>query len=319
MKALVIGTGFGARVMAPVYEQLGLACTVVSPHDDAVVRAAIAEPVDLVSIHSPPFMHHDHVMAAIDAGRAVLCDKPFGRNVTEARAMRDRAHQAGVLNFLNFEFRRQPARVRLKQMLDQGAIGTLVHVQWSVIGAGLRDRRHGWLFDAEQGGGWLGAFGSHVIDSLRWLTGGEIVRCGGLARTEIRERADRQGVMRRSTAEDALSAWMVTDNGVSVSFDTAYGAPVFLPQRLVLTGSEAVIEVLDEAEIVLRRPGAEPETITLDPPAPEADPHFPAILPWLTQVRDALRDGRQIAPSFDDGVACAEVMDALRAQMIRAD
>ena len=51
-------------------------------------------------------MHLDHVTGAIEQGHAVLCDKPFGRNADEATEMRDRACEAGVLHFLNFEFRR---------------------------------------------------------------------------------------------------------------------------------------------------------------------------------------------------------------------
>ena len=105
MRVAVIGTGFGKHAAAPAYETLGFDVEVVSPRDDSAVQKAIASDVDLVSVHSPPFMHLDHVTAAIDHGHAVLCDKPFGRNAAEAEAMRDRARDAGVLGFLNFEFR----------------------------------------------------------------------------------------------------------------------------------------------------------------------------------------------------------------------
>ena len=105
MRVLVIGTGFGKYAAAPVYSHLGLDVEVISPRDDAAVQNALASGVDLVSVHSPPFMHVDHVNAAIDRGCAVLCDKPFGRNAAEAESMRDLAHEAGVLLFLNFEFR----------------------------------------------------------------------------------------------------------------------------------------------------------------------------------------------------------------------
>lgn len=311
MKVLVIGTGFGARVVAPIYEALGMSCTIVSPHDGAAVRAACAQDVDLVSVHSPPFLHHEHVMAALDHGRAVLCDKPFGRNALEARAMRDRAKELGVLHCLNFEFRRQPARAKLKALLDAGRIGTLHHIGWTVIGHGLRAQPHRWLFDADKAGGWVGAFGSHVIDTLRFLTGSEIAQCSGTARTEIKERPDRQGAVHPSTAEDAFSCWMKTASGCTIAFDTAYSAPLSLPQRLTLLGSEGVLEVVDDRHIILRRPGEADETH--DFAAPTGDPHEPALEPWLAAVRDALLDGRQIAPDFDDGVAVAEVMDALRA------
>ncbi len=95
MKVAVIGTGFGKHAAAPVYESLGLDVEVISPRDDVRGEEAMASDVDLISVHSPPFMHVDHVSAAIEHGHAVLCDKPFGRNAAEAEAMRERARNAG--------------------------------------------------------------------------------------------------------------------------------------------------------------------------------------------------------------------------------
>ncbi|MBL7494252.1 Gfo/Idh/MocA family oxidoreductase, partial [Frankia sp. AgB1.9] len=89
MKVVVIGTGFGTRVMAGAYEEAGFSVEAVSPRDaDALSRV---KAVDLVSVHAPPFLHRDYVLAALDSGAAVLCDKPFGRNADEARVMRDQA------------------------------------------------------------------------------------------------------------------------------------------------------------------------------------------------------------------------------------
>src|SRR5579863_9814761 len=289
MKVAVIGTGFGERVVAPVYRQLGFQAQVISPRDTAGIEAACADDVDLVSIHSPPFLHLPHVMTALDHGRAVLCDKPFGRDAAEARAMRDRARSVGVLNFLNFEFRRQPSRVKLKQMLDDGAIGPLQHISWTFIGSGLRAQKYRWLFDAGSAGGWIGAYGSHAVDTLRWLFNSEVADCGGISRIETRSRIDRDGVVRAATAEDAFSAWLVMENGGSVSFDTAFSTPVSLPHRLILMGDEGALELIDEREIVLRQPGKPSETIAFPPPP--GDPHEPGLVPWLTQVRDAIKEG----------------------------
>ena len=71
MKVAVIGTGFGRHAAAPVYESLGLDVEVISPRDDTAVKNAMASDVDLISVHSPPFMHVDHVSAAIEHGHAV--------------------------------------------------------------------------------------------------------------------------------------------------------------------------------------------------------------------------------------------------------
>src|SRR5262245_21392749 len=103
MKALIIGEGFGARIVAPAFRQNGVETEIVSPRNDDAVKRACASKVDLVAVHSPPHLHRQHVMWALDGGHPVLCDKPFGRNADDARAMRDRARAVGALNFLNFE------------------------------------------------------------------------------------------------------------------------------------------------------------------------------------------------------------------------
>jgi predicted dehydrogenase len=186
----IIGRGFGARVVAPVFDATK-GCEVidvVSPRDDRAVGALCGRrDVDLIAVHGPPFLHRTHVLRALDAGRAVLCDKPFGCNLDDATAMADAATTAGVVNLTNFEFRQHPGRARLRALVNDGAVGTVEHVQWSAFSAGSRVplRRYGWLFDAELGGGWIGAWGSHAIDFLRW-TLGEITDAHAELRTTLR-------------------------------------------------------------------------------------------------------------------------------------
>ena len=79
-------------------------------------------------------MHLEHVTGAIEHGHAVLCDKPFGRNADEAAAMRERAGEAGVLHFLNFEFRCNESWAKIKQLTDAGTIGTPAHLSWNFFG-----------------------------------------------------------------------------------------------------------------------------------------------------------------------------------------
>lgn len=302
MRVVVIGTGFGKYAAAPAYQAVGFDVEVVSPRDEAAVKAALASDVDLVSVHSPPFMHLDHVMAAIDNGRPVLCDKPFGRNADEAVAMRDRAAQAGILNFLNFEFRFNESWAKVKELADSGAIGTPAHLSWTFFGSGLRGRKFGWINDRELGGGWVGAYGSHLIDYTRWLFGSEVIDCGGVTRME--------GSPPEATAEDGYSAWFVLGNGCTAAHDTGFAAAVPTIPRATLTGSGGSIELTADTTLVVHRPGEDPETFEF-PPAPRRSPP-PALSSFLTQVAEALRTGTQIAPSFDDGVAVARTMDQLR-------
>ncbi|MGV0606677.1 Gfo/Idh/MocA family protein [Mycolicibacterium sp. XJ1904] len=307
MRVAVIGTGFGKHAAAPAYAEAGFDVEVVSPRDDAAVKAALASDVDLISVHSPPFLHLEHVTAAVEHGHAVVCDKPFGRSADEAAQMRDMAHDADVLHFLNFEFRFNESWTRLKELADSGAIGTPRHLHWTFFGSGLRGRKLGWINDRDLGGGWIGAYGSHLIDFTRWLFGSEITDCGGVTRID--------GSAEQATAEDAYAAWFAMANGCTATHDTGFAAAVPSPPSVTLLGSEATIELTADTTLVVRRQGADPETTEFAPPPRRSPP--PALSTFFGRVADALRTGTQIAPSFDDGLAVARAMDHLRARAVR--
>ncbi|MCV7280706.1 Gfo/Idh/MocA family oxidoreductase [Mycolicibacterium flavescens] len=307
MKVAVIGTGFGKHAAAPAYAEAGFDVEVVSPRDDAAVKAALASDVDLVSVHSPPFLHLEHVSGALENGRPVLCDKPFGRNADEAVRMREMADEAGVLHFLNFEFRFNESWARLKELADSGAIGTPRHLHWTYFSSGLRGREFGWINDRDLGGGWIGAYGSHLIDFTRWLFGSEVTDCGGVTRLD--------GSPTQATAEDAYAAWFALANGTTAVHDTGFACAVPSAPSVTLIGSDGTAELASDTTLVVRRPGADPETAEFAPPPRRSPP--PALSTFFGRVAEALRTGTQIAPSFDDGVAVARVMDELRAKAVR--
>src|SRR5437764_790598 len=108
MRVGIIGRGWGERVVAPAFAATD-GCEVVdvvTPRDASAVAALCRrQDVDLISVHSPPFLHLEHVRLAVESGHAVLCDKPFGRNAEEAKAMCAIVDEAAVPAFLNFEHR----------------------------------------------------------------------------------------------------------------------------------------------------------------------------------------------------------------------
>jgi predicted dehydrogenase len=313
MKANIIGTGFGSRVVAKLFKIAGIdVVDVVSPRDSEAVKRACAAPVDFISIHSPPFMHRDHVMFALENKRNVVCDKPFGRSVGEAREMLAAAEAAGVIHLLNFEFRHEPARVKAKELIDQGAIGKPYHIQWNSMMAGSRAplRPYNWLWNREQGGGWIGAFGSHAIDAMRWWTGAEVKTVSGICRTEIPKRPDKDGVEHVCTAEDSFTAAFTFTNGMSALLDTSYTLAVNRPYAVEIMGSEGVIAMNFGSECHLLRTDKNDQHFKF--PEWVHDMHEPAMLPWAAAIQDAIKNKKQITPSFKDGVAAAEVMDNFR-------
>jgi predicted dehydrogenase len=312
----IVGRGFGARVVTPVFAATD-GCEVVdvvSARDDGAVRELCARTdLDLIAVHSPPFLHTAHVDYALDAGHAVLCDKPFGRNAQDAAAMLEHAHAADALHLGNFEFRYQPGRATLRDLANAGAIGTVEHVEVAQFSAGSRVplRKYGWLFDADRGGGWIGAWGSHFLDYVRWAFG-EVVDCGAELRTDIRERPDADGVLHECTAEDAFVAWLRTERGVSITIDTSFVAPVNLPSRVTVIGSDGVLELRSDHRITRTTGEGSEEVFRLDVTAD--DPHLVPMHRWAEVVRDAVRTGAapSDAATLEDGLACARIMDALR-------
>jgi predicted dehydrogenase len=316
----VIGTGFGARVVAPVFAGTD-GCEVVdlvTPRDDDAVAALCArKDVDLISVHSPPFLHRLHVCRAIDGGHAVLCDKPFGRNVTEARQMHDLATEAGLLNLVNFEFRRHPARRELRALLRDGVVGAVEHMQWNAFHGVWLDpaRPFGWSFDRDLGGGWIRLSGSHTIDYIRWSLG-EIVDATGAIRTTITERADRTGLMQQCTAEDGYTAVLQSEGGASVTIDATSTNPVERPNRVTVIGASGVLELTNEnpreedARIMLYAPDGAKELFSFR----QVDTYMSQMRDWATIVRDSVRHGaaEPEAPTFADGLACATVVDRLQ-------
>jgi predicted dehydrogenase len=313
----VIGTGFGARVVAPVFDATPGAAVVdvVSARDsDAVAALCARADVDLVSVHSPPFLHRAHCELAARTGRAVLCDKPFGCNAADATAIVAAARAGGGLGLVNLEFRWEPARRFVAELLAAGDLGVVEHVTWTHVSRGSRVplRPYGWLFDRSAGGGWLGAWGSHAIDTLRWWLGDLTVTAATL-RTQVPERPDASGRPHPVDADDGFTATLQAASGASVVVDSTFSATANVAPRIVLAGSDAVAEVVADHRVTVRRAdGTRDEWHASEA---EGDPHLVPMRRWVEVVRDAVRTG-EVAPdaaTFTDGLAMATVLDAIRA------
>ena len=312
----VIGTGFGARVVAPVFADTP-GCEVVdvvSARDDAGVGALCERTdVDLVSVHSPPFLHAMHVRRVIAGEHAVLCEKPFGLDAKEAETLVGAAEAADVLHLCNFEFRYDPMRVLLQSIVADGGVGAVEHVSWVHQSAGSRAplRRYGWLFDRAKGGGWVGAWGSHTVDALLMMLG-PVATAHGICRTMITERPDHAGVAQVCDAEDGFGAWLEFEQGATVAIDSTFAAPVSLAPRIVVTGALGIAECVADARLVVRRADGTREEH--DRPPTDGDPHLEPMRRFATVVRDSVEAGVALpgAPTFTDGLACARVLDALK-------
>ena len=157
-------------------------------------RLIEADDIDLIDIGAPNRLHKEIAIAAAQAGKMILCEKPLAMNVAEAEQMTAAVEGAGVPNMVWFNYRRVPAIALAKQVVDEGRIGRPFHYRatylqdWTIAedvpqgGAGL------WRLDiADAGSGVTGDLLAHSIDTAMWLNG-PITRVTAKTETFVKER-----------------------------------------------------------------------------------------------------------------------------------
>lgn len=150
--------------------------------------------IDIVDIVTPGASHTEIAIAALDAGKHVLCEKPLANSVEEASRMADAAARAasrGVRAVVGFTYRRVPAVTFMRDLIAQGRIGTVQQVRAAYRQDWLVDPGMplGWRLQKElAGSGSLGDIGAHIIDMTQFVTGLSIVSVSGVLDTIVKQR-----------------------------------------------------------------------------------------------------------------------------------
>ena len=187
--AMSLLVGHDAGRAAAAAERLGWAASSADWHE-AVVR----DDVDLVDICTPGFTHAEIAIAALEAGKHVLCEKPLANSVAEAEAMAAAAEQArahGVRAMVGFTYRRVPAIALARRLVAAGRIGEVRHVRAQYLQDWIADPEAplSWRLDKSQAGsGALGDIGAHVIDLTQHIVGDRIREVSGRLETFVKER-----------------------------------------------------------------------------------------------------------------------------------
>jgi len=221
----IVGTGFGQKVHIPGFQahhrtklvavyhrDLEKARAIAQahniPHACQSVEAIVALPdVQAVSISTPPFLHYDQAKQVLDAGKHLLLEKPTTLNAAEAQDLLERATTQNLVTTLNFEFRCIPSWQRLAELLAEGYVGQtrLVKVDWLVSSRADAARPWNWYARKDQGGGALGAIGSHAFDYIAWLFGPVKQLCARLS-VAVPQRPDpATGEMKPVDADDTCT------------------------------------------------------------------------------------------------------------------
>ena len=342
--AVIVGTGFGVLTHLRALRGAGIearalvgrnpektrdrAAVVGIEHGLTSLGEALALPgVDIVSIATPPHTHCEIALEAIAAGKHLLCEKPFARDAEEGQRMLDAAEAAGVVHMLGTEFRFSTGQALATRSIHQGLIGDPRLVNFTLNAPILADPSGevpAWWSSEKEGGGWLGAYASHVIDQLRHTLGEFAGVSASLSLVSDRD----------WTAEDSYTVHFRMRSGVDGVLQSSaggWGMPVMCSKfygnkgTLSIEGDNVTlanasgIKTLDVPEDLVN-PAAEP------PPAEFMVTTYDHLhaggfdLGPYTKLCGLLRDrilgkntSNDPAPAtFADGVAGQKVLDAIR-------
>ena len=339
----VIGVGFGAQVYVPGLQSEGwdVAALCSRTRDKAAQVAQAAgiryvhtdalelirrNDLDAVAITTPPGSHCDFALAALAAGKHVLCEKPFAIDANEAAKMRDAADASGRTAMVCHEFRHTPQRAYIKQLLGEGYIGRF---QLCTIELFLdryvmpQPRPLTWNAFKADGGGLLGALGSHYIDGLRYWFG-EIASVFGqleAQRPDVLDPATNQIV--KAETDDTFLFTLGFVNGGIATMTASFAATPARGARIVVTG--------DAGTLIAEQPGPNPmedgivigsrggsALAPLETPKrylPFTDARDHRLMAFRLLARDfaaGIEQRKSPAPNFTDGLRCQEVLDAVR-------
>jgi len=341
----IVGAGFARRVQLPGLRLIpGITPMAIASHHranaetvarefgipvvfDSGEEVARSSEVDLVIVSSTPPSHADVSIAALEAGKHVLCEKPMALDAYEASQMLAASgRHSDRFAWIDHELRYEPNRRRARELISSGAIGAVRHIELSlkpyIRGDGRPQAANApwtWWFDGARGGGILGAVGSHLIDLCRYWTGSDVAYVAGVAETFVTERTDDAGVTRPVTADDFTSCVLRMESGAvaTITLSTvAQHGPGHLGQ---VTGSEGTLVLTGETKLELAKPGGGPleDVSAPDDLWEKTKTNNMWARSFVRLLRDMIRAiGGGVAEgepaSFRDGWQVQRVLDAIR-------
>ena len=338
----IIGVGFGAQVHVPGFRSEGWEVAAICSRTrekaqkaaaEAGIADAYTDPMDLirrddlaaVSIITPPAAHHAFSIAALRAGKHVLCEKPFALDAQQAGEMLDAAEKSRRTAMIVHEFRHTPQRAYIKQLLDEGYIGkfqlctTELFLDRYVT---AQPRPFSWMARKADGGGLLGALGSHYIDGLRYWFGEIASVSGRLAtlRPDLVNAATGKKV--EAETDDTFSFTLTFKNGGMATMIASFATTPTRGAKIVVMGDDGTLiaeqpgpNPLENGIVVASRNGAPFEALkTPSQYTPFADARDHRLMAFRLLARDfttGVEQGTSPAPNFTDGLRCQEALDAV--------
>ncbi|MBO9570426.1 MAG: Gfo/Idh/MocA family oxidoreductase [Cellulomonas iranensis] len=302
--------------------------------------------VDVVDICTPGDTHEPIALAALAAGKHVLCEKPLANSVPEAERMAAAARDArtrGVLAMCGFSYRRTPALALARQLVAEGFTGEIRHVRAQYLQDWLSDPDAPltWRLDATRAGsGTLGDIAAHSVDTAQWLTGSRVTDVSAVLRTFVTDRpvgGEHVGLGGRGdggergpvTVDDAAAFTASFDGGALGVFEaTRLATGRRNANRIEIDGELGSIafdyERSNELEVYDARDDARTQGFRRVQVTEPVHPYMAAWWPaghgigyehgFTHQVVDlvqAIADGTDPSPTFDDALDVQRVLDAV--------
>jgi predicted dehydrogenase len=294
------------------------------------------EDVGLVDISSSGDTHHEFALAALEAGKHVLCEKPLANTLSEAREMVEAAERSGTVSMVCHNYRRVPAVQLAKRLLDEGRLGKIRHWRAVYLQDGLLDpdAPMSWRLRKETGGaGPLADLGSHLVDLAHFLVG-PVTEVIGTAETFIKERPlegtdGEEGEMDRVTVNDAAAFLARFENGAIGTFETSPMIPGRkAKESFEINGSEGSLifdlERMNELQVYFEEDPPEASgfrtVLVTEPEHPYMEGWWPpghivgyehTFVHTVKDLLDGIKTGVEPSPTFEDGYRCQAVLDAV--------
>ena len=299
--------------------------------------------IELVDVSTPNFVHVENAVAAAEAGKHILCEKPLANDLEGAKKMLKAVQKAGVKALCGFTYRQAPAVKLAKQMIQAGEIGEIYHVRAIYLQDWIMDPNFPlvWRLQKEFAGtGALGDLGAHITDMARYLVG-EVKSVSGTLETFVKERpleaaaggtalTDRKASAQKGkvTVDDACLWCARFDNGALGTFEaTRFAGGRKNYHAWEINGSKASIawnfEDMNYLELWKAGEGTQQgfrKVLATNGKTPGFESWWPdghiigygeCFVNEIKEMVDAIAENRQPSPNFEDGVKCQAVLEAV--------
>ncbi|HVE49685.1 MAG TPA: Gfo/Idh/MocA family oxidoreductase [Casimicrobiaceae bacterium] len=339
----IIGLGFGTQVYVPAFRSEGWNVAAICSRTSAKASEAAAkhgigdvhtdpmemiarDDLDAIAIATPPNSHASLSVAALVAGKHVLCEKPFALDANEAMRMRDAADASGRTAMVGHEFRHTPQRGYVKELLDQGYIGkfSICTIELFLDRYVTREPRPlAWMAYRADGGGLLGALGSHYVDALRHWFGDVASVNGKLVNLRPDVKDEKTNTIVKAETDDTFQFTLEFANGGLATMIASFATTPARGARIVVMGERGTLiaeqpgpNPMEDGVVIGSRDGSPLQPLaTPSRYTPFTDDRDHRLMAFRLLVRDftkGIETASSPSPNFTDGLRCQQVLDAVR-------